>query len=114
MPSNSPSVTKMRSASGALIADVRLDERRALVAAPLELSDDIAVVPMQELAWRMRVLVGEQPGLSARGSEVVAAAEALGAGVLTSSRDDSPGIRGSCGRMRIRSRTLSRLARQVS
>ena len=97
-----------RSASGALIGDLRLDERRALVAALVQLPDDIAVVPMRELAWRMGVLVGEQPGLSTLGSEAIAAAEALGARVLASSRDDSPGIRGCCGRMRIRYSTLPR------
>jgi hypothetical protein len=97
-----------RSASGALIGGLRIQERRALVAALVRLPDDIAVVPMRELAWRMGVLVAEQPGLSTLGSEGVAAAEALGARVLASSRDDSPGIRGSCGRTGIRYATLPR------
>jgi hypothetical protein len=42
------------------------------------------------VAWRMGVLVAERTGLFTLGSEAVAAAEALSARVLVSSRDDSP------------------------
>jgi hypothetical protein len=51
---------------------------------------------MRHLAWRMGVLSQEFAGLSALGAEAVAAAEALGARILASSRDDSPGVRACC------------------
>jgi hypothetical protein len=90
-----------RAGRGALAGDLSPDERQALVAALVRLPEDMTVVPMRQLAWRMGVLVSEESGLSTLGSEAVAAAEALGARVLTSSRDDSPGIRRCCDRLRI-------------
>lgn len=80
-----------RAGSGALVGNLNLAERQALVAALVRLSDQFAVTPMRDLAWRMGVLIAEQNGLSTLGVEAVAAAEALGARVLVSSRDDSPG-----------------------
>lgn len=97
-----------RAATGALAGDLSPKERQALVAALLRLPDDIEVVPMRQLAWRMGVLVSEHSGLSTLGSEVVAAAESLEARVLVSSRDDSPGIRQACRRAGIRYATISR------
>ena len=97
-----------RAAGGALVGDLPPAERQALVAALVRLPDDIAVVPMRDLAWRMGVLVSESTGLSTLGSEAVAAAEALGARVLASSRDDSPGIRQSCEQLGIRYSTVDR------
>ena len=91
-----------RSARGALIGDLPPAERQALVAALVKLPDEIRIVPMRDLAWRMGVLVSEHTGLSTFGSEAVAAAEALGARVVASSRDDSPGIRQSCEELGIR------------
>jgi hypothetical protein len=84
------------------------DERLALVHALVKLPREITVLPMRDLAWRMGFLVSEETGLSTLGSEVVAAAEALGARVLVSSRDDGPGIRRSCRRLRIPYSTLRR------
>lgn len=97
-----------RAAGGALIGDLLPPERSALVAALVRLPDDVTVVPMRDLAWRMGVLVSERTGLSTLGSEVVAAAEALGARVLASSRDDSPGIRLTCEQLGIRYSTVDR------
>jgi hypothetical protein len=97
-----------RAGRGALAGDLSPDERQALVAALVRLPEDMTVVPMRQLAWRMGVLVSEESGLSTLGSEAVAAAEALGARVLTSSRDDSPGIRRCCDRLRIAYSTLPR------
>ena len=91
-----------RSARGALIGGLPPAERQALVAALVRLPDDIRIVPMRDLAWRMGVLASERTGLSALGSEAVAAAEALGARVVVSSRDDRPGIRHSCDELGIR------------
>lgn len=97
-----------RAAGGALLGDLPTAEREALVAALVKLPDDILVVPMRDLAWRMGVLVSEHSGLSTLGSEAVAAAEAVGGRVLASSRDDSPGIRRCCERLRIGYSTVER------
>lgn len=97
-----------RAAGGALLGGLPAAERESLVAALVKLPDDVTVVPMRDLAWRMGVLVSEHTGLSTLGSEAVAAAEALGARVLASSRDDSPGIRRCCERLDIRYSTVER------
>lgn len=46
-----------RSARGALIGELPPAERQALVAALVKLPDEISIVPMRDLAWRMGVLV---------------------------------------------------------
>ena len=97
-----------RAGTGALVGDLNLLERQALVAALVRLPADFKVVPMRELAWRMGVLISEEAGLSTLGAEVVAASEALDARVLASSRDDSPGIRRCCNRLGIPYATLRR------
>lgn len=97
-----------RSSRGALVGDLPSAERQALVAALVKLPTAVTVLPMRDLAWRMGVLVSEHGGLSTLGSEAVAAAEALGARVLASSRDDSPGIRQCCERLSIGYATLNR------
>ena len=97
-----------RSARGALLGDLPPRERDALVAALVRLPDNIRLVPMRELAWRMGVLVSEHSGLSTLGSEAVAAAELLGGRVLASSRYDSPGIRRCCERMAVQYSTVAR------
>lgn len=97
-----------RSTGGALLGQLPPTERRAVVAALVKLPDSITVVPMRDLAWRMGTLVAEHSGLSTLGSEAVAAAEALGARMLASSRDDSPGIRHCCTHLAIRYSTISR------
>ncbi len=97
-----------RATGGALLGDLPDPERQGMVAALVKLPDDVTVVPMRDLAWRMGVLVSEHNGLSTLGSEAVAAAEALGGRVLASSRDDSPGIRRCCDHLGIRYSTLDR------
>jgi hypothetical protein len=97
-----------RAGTGALVGDLNLHERQALVAALVRLPADVSVVPMRDLAWRIGVLISEESGLSTLGSEAVAAAEALEARVLVSSRDDSPGVRRSCHRLGIPYATLHR------
>jgi hypothetical protein len=97
-----------RAAGAALTGDLPPAERQALVAALVKLPDEITLLPMRDLAWRMGVLVSERAGLSTLGSEAVAAAEALGARVLASSRDDSPGIRTTCEHLGIRYSTVDR------
>ena len=93
---------------GALLRAWDPAERNALVAALVALPDEFDVVPMRELAWRMGQLVSEHHGLSTLGAGAVAAAETLGAKLLVSSRDDSPGIRESCRALRLRYATLAR------
>jgi hypothetical protein len=93
---------------GALLGDWDPDQREAIVASLIALPERFAVIPMRELAWRMGVLMAEHSGLSTLGSEVVAAAAALGATVLASARDDSPGIRRCCASQRITYRVLAR------
>ena len=87
--------------SGALLGALRPAQRDAVVAALVRLPDDIEVVPMRQVAWRMGMLVSREQGLSTLGSEAVAAAEVLGARLLASNRDQSPGIRRCCKRLRI-------------
>jgi hypothetical protein len=96
------------STRGALLGRWTQDEREAIVASLIALPEQIAVIPMRELAWAMGVLVAENTSLSTLGSEAVAAADALGATVLVSARDDGPGIRRSCQSKGIRYRALAR------
>jgi hypothetical protein len=93
---------------GALLGGWDPNERDALVAALIALPDEIQVIPMRRLAWRMAQLVSEHSGLSTLGSEAVAAAEALNARLLVSSRDDGPGIREACRVLGVRYATLAR------
>lgn len=93
---------------GALLGGWEPEERGALIAALVALPDEFEVVPMRILAWRMGQLIVEHRGLSTLGSEAIAAAEYLGARVLVSSRDESPGIRDTCWSLRLRHATLAR------
>lgn len=98
----------VQAAGGALLGDLPPPERAAVVAALIRLPESVAVLPMRALAWRMGALVTDHRGLSTLGSEAVAAAEALGARLLASSRDDSPGIRQACRRLAIRYSVIAR------
>lgn len=93
---------------GALLGAWDHAERDALVAALVALPDEFEVVPMRDLAWRMGQLVADHRGLSTLGSEAVAAAEALGARPLVSSRDDGLGVRECCHALRLSYTTLAR------
>lgn len=84
------------------------DERDALIGALVSLPDEFEVVAMRDLAWRMGQLVAQHHGLSTLSSEAVAAAEHLGARVLVSSRDESPGMRAACKSLQLRYATLER------
>jgi len=93
---------------GALLGGWDPAERGALVAALVALPDEFEIVPMRDLAWRMGQLIAEHHGLSTLSSEAVAAAEYLGARVLVSSRDESPGMRDACRSLHLRHGTLAR------
>lgn len=76
-------------------------ERRALIAGLVALPDDIMVLPMRQLAWRMGELVADHHGLSTLGAEAVAAALEMRARLLVSERDDGPGIRRCCSSLEV-------------
>ncbi len=57
-----------RATGGAILGDLPTAARQALIAALLKLPDEVAVVPMRDLAWRMNVLVSEHVGLSTLGA----------------------------------------------
>jgi hypothetical protein len=85
-----------RATGGALLQGWSVGERRALTASLVALPDDVVVLPMRQLAWRMAELAADHTGLSTLGAEAVAAALALNARLLVSARDDGPGVRDCC------------------
>jgi hypothetical protein len=97
-----------RAGTGALVGNLDITERQALVAALVQLPDEFTIAPMRDLAWRMGTLGAMETGLSALAAEVVAAAESLPARVLASSRDASPRIRRACGHLGVIYDTLER------
>ncbi len=97
-----------RATGGALLAGWRRDERRALIAGLVALPDDIVVIPMRQLAWRMGELVADHHGLSRLGAEAVASAIELNARLVVSARDDGPGIRQCCSALGVDYGTLRR------
>lgn len=82
-------------------------ERRALAGALLALPEDVAVVPLRSLAFRMAELTAEH-GLSTLGGEAVAAAEHLGATLAVWDGDDGPRIRAAASAVGVPYRTVAR------
>ena len=97
-----------RSTGGALLARLRPDQRRALIAGLVALPDAVIVVPMRLLAWKMGELAAEHSGLSTLGTEAIAAALDLNARLLVSARDDGPGIRQCCSTLGVEYAALPR------
>ena len=93
---------------GALLQAWSSRERDAVVAGLIALPNEITVIPMAQLAWRIGQLVHSFSGLSTLGAEAVAAAEQLGARLLVSSRDDGPGIRAAAVALGLKYATLQR------
>jgi hypothetical protein len=85
-----------RAGNGALLQGWAVSERRALISGLVTLPDDVVVVPMRQLAWRMGELSNDHDGLSTLGAEAVAAAIETRGRVLVSARDDGPRIRQCC------------------
>ncbi len=81
----------------------RLELGRLLLALP----DQVQVVPLRDLAYRMAEIGAGFP-VSALGAEVAAAAERLGADVCVWEGDDGPGIRAAVASTGQGYRTLSR------
>lgn len=86
---------------GALLSRWEERQRRALVAGLVALPDEIGIVAMRDLAWRMGELIADHRGLSTLGAEAIAAAAAVNGRLLVSARDDGPGIRRCCGSLGI-------------
>ena len=89
--------TAARATGGAVLHRWSATQRNALIGGLVALPDEITVLPMRDLAWRMGQLAANHTGLSMLGAEAVAASVALNARLLVSSRDDGPGIRRCCG-----------------
>jgi hypothetical protein len=83
-------------------------ERQALIARLVALPEQVTVVPMRQLAWRMGELIASHAGLSTLGAEVVASGQALDAQVLVSSRNVGPGIRRCCEAVGVRHSIVAR------
>lgn len=77
---------------GALTGVWAVDRRRELGRRLLALPDDIEIVPIRLLAYRMAEIAGAHR-VSTLGAEAVAAAEHLGAPLCVWEGDDGPGIR---------------------
>ena len=83
------------------------DRRQEMARSLLELPEDVQVLPMQELAFRMATLARDF-GLSTLGAEAVAAAETRGARLCVWSGDVGPRIREACTDLRIRHQAIER------
>lgn len=82
-------------------------ERRALADALVALPDDVEIVPLRALAFRMAELSADHR-LSALGGEAVAAAEHLGATLAVWEGDDGPQIGAAAAAVGVRYRTVAR------
>jgi hypothetical protein len=85
-----------RAGRGTILEGWAPGERRALIAGLVALPDDVMVVPLTRLAWRMVELSNDYHGLSTLGAEAVAAAIETHGRLLVSARDDGPGMRQCC------------------
>lgn len=83
------------------------EQRRALGRALVTLPDDIEVLPMRDLAFRMAEIAPGHP-LSALGAEAVAAAERLDAPLCVWSGDDGPHIRAAAAAVGVGYRSIDR------
>jgi hypothetical protein len=79
-------------AGGALTGSWATDKRRALAARLVALPDEIEVVPMRLLTFRMAEISAAHR-VSTLGAEAVAAAERMGGPLCVWVGDDGPGIR---------------------
>jgi hypothetical protein len=97
-----------RAGDGALLQGWSPERRRVLIAGLVTLPDHIVVLPMRSLAWKMAELAADHPGLSALGTEAVAATIELDGRLLVSARDDGPGIRRCCASLGLSYHALAR------
>ncbi len=95
------------SAGGALTGSWPIRARQALGRRLLSLPDDIEVVPVRTLAFRMAEFV-DAFRLSTLGAEAVAAAEHLAGPLCVWTGDDGPNIRSALTKLNGDYRTISR------
>ena len=95
------------SAGGALTGSWPATARRELGRRLVALPDDIEVVPMRGLAYRMAELANAHR-LPALGAEAAAATEHLGAPLCVSANDDGPRIRAAVAAVGSEYRTVRR------
>ncbi len=94
-------------AGGTLTGSWSASARRALGQQLLALPEDIEVVPMRSLAFRMAELA-DAHRLSSLGAEAVAAAEHFGGPLCVWVGDDGPGIRAAMANLAGDYRTIAR------
>lgn len=95
------------SRGGALTGGWSPEHRRSLGAKLVALPDDIVIVPLRTLAFRMAE-VSAMHRLSTLGAESVAAAEHLDVPLCVWSGDDGPGIRAAMVDLGLGYRTITR------
>lgn len=92
---------------GALTGGWSAAHRRSLGAKLLTLSDDVVIVPIRTIAFRMAEIAAAHR-VSTLGAECVTAAEHLSAPLCVWSGDDGPAIRGAAKELGIDYRTINR------
>jgi len=92
---------------GALTGSWGVPERQELGRRLLTLPDEIEVVPIRLIAYRMAEIAGTQR-VSTLGAEAVAAAEHLDAPLCVWEGDDGPGIRAAMASLHASYRTVAR------
>jgi hypothetical protein len=92
---------------GALTGAWTPEQRRELARRLLSLPDEIQVVPMRALAFRMAE-IADAHRVSTLGAEAVAAAEALDGPLCVWDGDDGPGIRSAAAALGVTYRALAR------
>jgi hypothetical protein len=92
---------------GALTGAWSPEQRRELGRRLLSLPDEVHVVPMRDLAFRMAE-IADGHRVSTLGAEAVAAAETLGGPLCVWEGDDGPGIRSAAAALGVTYRTLAR------
>lgn len=95
------------SRGGALTGGWSAEHRRALGTKLIELPDDIEIVPLRTIAFRMAEIASAHR-VSTLGAESVTAAEHLGAPLCVWSGDDGPGIRAAMTELGLDYRTITR------
>lgn len=92
---------------GALTGGWTDERRRALGAALLGSSEEVEVLPIRVLSFRMAEIAADH-GVSTLGAEAIAAAEHLGAPLCVWDGDDGPRIRAGMSRLDLDYRTIVR------
>jgi hypothetical protein len=78
---------------GRLLGGWTPEQRRVLMGRLVALTDDITIVPLRDITWRMAVIAATHERLSMLGAEALAAAERLAVPLCVAAEDDGPGIR---------------------